>query len=253
MHVIVLAAGRGSRLNQLADDRSKWLLPVGHATIADRQLAALEQVRGELGPGAVSVTVVTGHAAQGVADYVDGQPVELLHNPEFLARNNWWSVLVGLRALPADDRPVVVMNGDLCAQPDWLAQFLLAAAGSQEQSLVAVDVERRLTDESMKVATVQLPDGRQRVQQIGKVDITDPVGEYVGLLMFRGTVRAQFTEALARFETAPEHSNEWYEGAVRTTSANGTDWVLWPTPSSEWFEIDDEADHAAAIALLGQP
>jgi hypothetical protein len=39
---------------------------------------------------------------------------------------------------------------------------------------------------------------------------------------------------------------------VGRTAAAGTPWTLWATPDSEWFEIDDERDHEAAVALLGQ-
>ena len=47
-----------------------------------------------------------------------------------------------------------------------------------------------------------------------------------------------------------EHlADAWYEQGVGTTAASGTDWRIWPTPSSEWVEIDDESDYAAAVAL----
>ncbi len=251
LHIIVLAAGRGSRLRALADHRSKWLLPVGPRTIADRQVEAVAAVREALAPEEVTAMVVTGHAAEGVVDRAAAGGMRTLHNPEYLSRNNWWSVLLALRALPLDDRPVVVMNGDLCARSTWLAAFLEHAARTSSESLIAVDLQRVLTDESMKVAAH--PDGgsARTLRDIGKVDIADPVGEYVGLLMFRGSVREQFERSLRAFESDPVHDNEWYEGAVRTSAAAGTGWVLWPTPDTHWFEIDDEADHERAVAVLG--
>src|SRR2546421_9309111 len=41
VHVVILAAGRGSRLGAVAESTPKWLLDVGGSTIADRHLAAV--------------------------------------------------------------------------------------------------------------------------------------------------------------------------------------------------------------------
>lgn len=58
VQVVVLAAGRGSRLGALGGTTPKWLLPVPGRPIADRQLDGL----GLAGPAVGSVSVVTGHA-----------------------------------------------------------------------------------------------------------------------------------------------------------------------------------------------
>jgi CTP:molybdopterin cytidylyltransferase MocA len=58
VHVVVLAAGRGSRLGALGGATPKWLLPVAGRPIADRPLEGL----GLAGPAVGSVSVVTGHA-----------------------------------------------------------------------------------------------------------------------------------------------------------------------------------------------
>ena len=249
LHVVVLAAGRGSRMRGLGDDTAKWLLQVGRRRIADRQVDAVRSVEQRLGLAGFSV--VTGHAAEGVRDFARERGVGVIHNERYLEANNWFSVLLALETLPADGR-VVVMNGDLCARPEWLAAFLEAAATTTSDSLMAVDFARTLTDESMKVAAGPGPEGQRVLTRIGKVDVPDPVGEYVGLLMFGGPVRKALTEQLRAFDGSAAHLNEWYEGAVGRTAAAGTPWVLWATPDSEWFEIDDERDHAAAVALLGE-
>lgn len=248
LHVVVLAAGRGSRMRGVGDDTAKWLLQVGRRRIADRQVEAVRSA--EQRSGLAGFSVVTGHAAAGVQEFAREQGVGVVHNERYLEANNWFSVLLALDAVPGDGR-VVVMNGDLCARPEWLAAFLDAAAETTSDSLMAVDFARTLTDESMKVAAAPGPDGERVLTRIGKVDVPDPVGEYVGLLMFGGSVRKAMTEQLRAFDGFPAHLNEWYEGAVGRTAAAGTTWTLWGTPDSEWFEIDDEQDHAAAVTLLG--
>jgi choline kinase len=241
LDIVILAAGRGSRLADVGDDKPKWLLEVGGQTIADRQLAALDL----LPPGALrSVTVVTGHAAEAVVDVPVGPVGSLLHNELFLTYNNRYSVLVALRALPADAR-VVVMNGDLCASPEWIAAFLEACLETDEEGVLGIDFARRLTDESMKVSRGDAGE----LRTIGKHAFPDPVGEYVGLLMATGSVLTAFRAQLEAFGADEKDAQQWYEGAVGLTAAAGTRWFLWATPGSGWVEIDDLDDLALARSM----
>src|SRR4051794_17414696 len=120
VHVVILAAGRGSRLGALSERTPKWLLDVGGATIADRHLAALD--------APASALVVTGHAREEIERFLGARGahgVRTVHNPEYARLNNWYSLLVALRALPdGEDDRVVVLNADLFAEHAWLGSFL---------------------------------------------------------------------------------------------------------------------------------
>src|SRR5688572_11531128 len=148
-HVVVLAAGRGSRLGPLGDEIPKWLLEIGGRTIAERQL--------EGAADATTFSIVTGHADATISEFLQehGHPeVKTVFNPEWATLNNWYSLLVGLRALDlqSDDDRMVVFNSDFYAEPDMYAAFVESSGTTDEESLIAVDVERVLTDESMKVS-----------------------------------------------------------------------------------------------------
>lgn len=245
VHVVVLAAGRGSRLGTVGDDTPKWLLEVQGRTIADRQLEGIR----DAGDAVASVRVVVGHAGEAIERELAlrDEPVGVVRNPEYAEINNWWSVLRAIRELP-EQGPIVVMNGDLLVSPAHVTAFLRAAAEGDADGLLAVDLARELTDESMKVA--RRPDGT--LERIGKVDIDAPVGEYIGILLARGPVLHAFRDRLATFEGHDEHRNEWYEGAVGRTAAEGTAWHVWPLPDSDWVEIDDDADLQAAEQLAAR-
>jgi choline kinase len=252
-HIVVLAAGRGSRMGTLGDDVPKWLLPVGDGVIADHHLRAFTAAAERLGRLAPRLGVVTGHAAGAIARWADRHEhaaILQVHNDEYLARNNWYSLLLALRALPADR--VIVVNADLVADPRWMAEFLVHASSCRDEALIAVDVERPLTDESMKVAALGAVDGPRRLVAIGKTDVVAPEGEYIGMLMARGRALRALHDTLAGFELAPARANEWYERAVGMTAADGVPWTIWPTPDSRWVEIDDERDHALAHEVVGE-
>jgi len=253
LRVVVLAAGKGSRLGTLGEETPKWLLDVGGRTIAQRQLDAVERAELDLGGRIAGLTVVTGHAAGAIEDCLAAHHragAEALHNPHYAEINNWYSVLLALREVPGrGDQRVVIVNADLCADPDWMARFVIQSATTDREALIAVDLARELTDESMKVS---IGGGEPAaLAEIGKVGVEQAAGEYVGMLMARGGALDEFRAALEGFVGRPEHVNEWYERAVGLTAAAGTPWTIWETPDSRWVEIDDDADLELAAAMSG--
>ncbi|MEO7197147.1 MAG: NTP transferase domain-containing protein [Solirubrobacterales bacterium] len=249
IRVVILAAGRGSRLREFGSERPKWLLEVGGRTIAERQLEAVALARIE-SPGSISsVTVVTGHAAGEIERFLSTREdeAEMLYNEQFAELNNWYSVLLALRAADGDQAGVVILNGDLFAEPAWIADFLVAAARTESDALIGVDTERQLTDESMKVSVTGT--SPMILREVGKLDVTHPVGEYVGLAMARGSALAAFRGRLEAFVGSDDHRDEWYERAIALLAAEGLSWVLHPTPDSNWVEIDDQGDLDRAQGL----
>jgi choline kinase len=254
IHVVILAAGRGSRLGPLSDDTSKWLLAIDGKRIADLHLEAVGQARQRSPAAVASVRVVTGHAGAEVERFLEGrsdQGLSSVHNPEFATLNNWYSVLLALESVrPGEEDAVVVLNGDLFAEPEWIARFLVECCAGDSEAMLAVDTERELVGESMKVAARPSSNGEgPALARIGKTDVDDPIGEYVGMLMARRRALGALKAALEGFVGRPEHADEWYERAVGQTAADGTRWTIWPTPSSSWIEIDDRHDYEAAVGL----
>lgn len=243
VHVVVLAAGRGSRLGALGDETPKWLLDVGGRTLADRQLEGI----GGAGEAVASTSVVVGHAADAIRHELAArrERVRVIENPEFAELNNWWSLLRALRELP-EEGPVLVVNADLLADPAQVEAFVRAAATDAADGLLAVDRERHLTDESMKVSLT--PGGT--LERIGKKEVDPAVGEYIGMLAARGPLLRALREVLESFVGDPDAWNEWYEAAVGRTAAEGLPWHVWAMPSTGWVEIDDDDDLHAANALV---
>jgi choline kinase len=224
-------------------DTPKWLIDVGGRTLADRQLEGISRA----GDAVASIRVVVGHAAEAIEAELKRrpEPVRTVRNPEFAEINNWWSLLRAFRELP-DDGPVAVINADLLADPTHVAALLEEGARGTADGMLAIDLERELTDESMKVS--RGPAGT--IDRIGKVDVDEPAGEYVGMLMARGATLRRMREVLESFVDRPESANEWYERAVGITAAAGVSWRIWPMPTSGWVEIDDEDDLVRAETLV---
>ena len=245
VHVVVLAAGRGSRLGELGGETPKWLIEVAGRSLADRHLDGISRA----GARVASTTVIVGHAAQAIERdlALRAANVKVVLNPEFAELNNWWSLLRGLRELPSEG-PIVVINADLLIASSQIAEFIRATVEAASEALIAVDHERRLTDESMKVS--QTADAC--LAKIGKVGIDGAVGEYIGMLAARGRALQELRAVLESFVDQTDAADEWYERAVGITASDGIAWQLWPLPNGDWVEIDDDADLRAAEELCAR-
>jgi choline kinase len=242
LHVVVLAAGVGSRLSG-TQTRPKWLTEVAGTTIADNQLAGIDLLDHD-----VELDILTGHQASQVAARVAQRAgTTTVHNRQYAELNNWFSVLVALqhRKDAGREGALVIVNSDLWAPSTWFTAALTAVASAATPALV-VDTERPLTDEAMKVSAHS-----GRATAIGKVGVADPVGEYTGVLSVPAADVAVFEKALSSFVNDPDRANAWYEHAVDVTFGMGLEWSLVEAPSSTWVEIDDDNDLAIATRLAG--
>jgi choline kinase len=237
---VVLAAGVGKRL-QTATLLPKWLAPVGATTPAAQQLDSLA-----LAPPR-EVVVVVGPKADAVEAFVepyrDRLSIRLLPNPLHDVRNNWYSMLLALDDLGAED-DVLLFNSDLFAAHAWLADAAARLVACGAPAGLGLDLERPLTEEAMKVSA---RDGRCR--RIGKVGVDDPVGEYVGISWWSASAAAELRSHLAAFLDRDDAVGHWYEHGIDDHLEAGATYAAVPVPSMDWVEIDDPADLARAVEL----
>ncbi len=242
---IVLAAGLGRRL-QLPDDVPKWLAPVGDGCPADVQLSALAELAGVeevlvvVGPGA---DLVEAH----VAPWRARLSIRLLPNPCHDSLNNWYSLLLPLREHLTGD--VLVLNSDLYAAPAWLADTARHLVSCGAPAALAIDRERPIVDEAMKVAI----DARDEVQRIGKRGVDDPRGEYVGMSWWTEDAAAVLRDHLEAYVGVDAARDNWYEHGIDDDLRSGGRYLAVRVPSVDWVEIDDPGDLAIALRLATGP
>ena len=240
--MVVLAAGKGSRLGEAAADVPKWLVRVDGRPIAHFHLAALRAV-----PSAWSrLVVVTGHRGRAFDERhlsaLAGRTCELVHNPYYAACNNWLSLACALDHLGGTGwtGAVCVLNSDLLLPPARLQALLAHARECGDTNVLVIDSRRELSDEAMKV--VVAGDGRS-VSDIGKRDLRGtPTGEFIGASALAPDDVPALRRILAAFGRDAARRNEWYEGAYRQAIDDGTPFSTFEIETDDWVEIDDERD-----------
>jgi choline kinase len=233
---MVLAAGAGRRLGDDTRDLPKTLLPVdGERTILDIALGNLKTA------GLDRAVVVTGFASGRIDERKDeleerhGLELELVFNPKAEEWNNAYSLWVA-RSYFAEG--VLLANGDT-VHPASVEQSLLDSRG--EPIVLAVDQEKRLGEEEMKVHVTA--DGL--LDRINKsLDPATSQGEYIGLTLIEPEAAERLADALkATFERDPQL---YYEDGFQEFANRGGRVGIAPIGDVEWVEVDDHADLARA-------
>ncbi|MBA3453701.1 MAG: phosphocholine cytidylyltransferase family protein [Deltaproteobacteria bacterium] len=239
MKAVILAAGVGSRLAPLTNDRPKSLVEVGGKSFLFRQLELLAAA----GIPSQDVIVVGGYKIDFLRDALTrgGFACPILFNDHFSDWNNFYSLLVAREALGGSD--FLQLDGDTILDGKLLPK-ILAATGD---ALVAVDCRDELDDETMKVELAG-----DRVRAISKkLDPARCAGEYIGVTRLAASAAAKIFEDLTRFP-AENLTHEYYEHAYhRLTGSGVVPFGIVDVHDCTVLEIDTVEDLRRAEALLG--
>src|SRR5262245_49432239 len=114
MRGIILAAGKGSRLNGTIGDKPKCLLRIGGRTLIERQIETLRSA------GIDDIAIVVGCQAEMVRR-ICGAQITYIENTKFSLTNSLYSLWMA-RPLLFDG--FVVMNCDVLFHPQMLGDLL---------------------------------------------------------------------------------------------------------------------------------
>ncbi|HST21479.1 MAG TPA: phosphocholine cytidylyltransferase family protein [Blastocatellia bacterium] len=231
MRAIILAAGKGSRLNGVAGDIPKCLVNIGGVPLLERQVQALRS------SGIYDINVVVGYGADIVRE-VCGTGVNYIENILYHQTNSLFSMWIA-RDCMSDG--FVVMNGDVLFHPQLLRNFL---SFRHEDALLISYCDSEATplgDEEMKV----------KINNGTIADITKTMnpkeadGENVGIGKFGPAGARLLVEKMdeliragARRDWAPLAFREFaFERPLSAVSTGGFPWI----------EIDYPEDYARAL------
>jgi choline kinase len=242
----VLAAGAGRRLRPYTDTLPKALVPVrdradgdGEDTILDIALANLAAV------DLRDVVIVVGYAAgaveerQAALEKRYGVRITLVHNDKAEIWNNAYSMWLACDHMKDG---VLMVNGDT-VHPVAVEETLLANRGPDV--LLAIDAEKQLAEEEMKVQ-VTGPAGDRALTRITKLmDPATAYGEYIGATLIEPAAVPRLADALkATFERDPDL---YYEDGYQEMVNRGERIDIAPLPvGTSWVEVDNHEDLAKA-------
>jgi len=178
MKAIILAAGRGSRMKNMTNDRPKCMVELRGKPLLEWQLASLQEA------GVGEVAIVTGYMRELLA----GRASMEFHNPRWAETNMVSSLACAQEWLRAE--PCIVSYSDIFYEASAVGSLMK----SQADLAVTYDPhwlklwERRFGNPLLDAETFRLKPDRTLVEIGSKPQSVDEVeGQYMGLLRFTPT------------------------------------------------------------------
>lgn len=231
MKGVILAAGRGSRLNGTAGDKPKCLVEAGGVTLLDRQIRALER------SGIGDIVVVVGCQADRVRAAC-GARATFVENSRFAETNSLYSLWTA-RALLSEG--FVVLNCDVLFHPALLDALLATRHDAALLMAYREPGQPPFGDEEMKIRV-----SGGRVLDISKtMDPAEADGENLGIVKF-GPASAPELLAIADRLVREGGTRDWAPRAFREYALRRPLYAV-GTAGRPWIEIDFPEDYRRAV------
>lgn len=231
MKGVILAAGRGLRLNGATGNTPKCLLEIGGLSLLERQIQALRACAID------EIIVVTGYEAERVQQACDSR-IRFVENRDFERTNSLYSLWLTRDEL-CDG--FVVLNSDVLFDPQMLVD--LVSARYENALLIGYDesASGKLGEEEMKV---KVRGGR--VAAISKsMNAEEADGENVGIVKF-GAGGARLLIEYMNALIADGCYRDWAPRAFGEFAAWHSLYAI-PTRGYPWIEIDFPKDYLRAV------
>jgi len=236
---LILAAGLGTRLAPITNDRPKSLVPVNGKPILLKQIENLKL------NGIVDITIVSGYRADSLEKAVHEKypEIKIVESVDYATTNNMYSAYIGIKSMfPGGDiAPFYMMNADVFYDSSVIA----ALEKDSRQNLIVVDMGRYI-EESMKVVE---KDGH--IVAISKQITPDQaLGCSIDVYKFGADGGKAFFDCCVDYIEIKKELKKWSEVALNDALAK-INFCACPL-EGRWLEIDNHEDLAAAEKLFSE-
>ncbi len=234
IRAVILAAGRGSRMRHLGDERPKCLIELEGKPLIEHQITALRRA------GVDEIGVVRGYCAE---------MIDLPHVTYF-ANERWaeTSMVMSLTTAASwlRSRPVIVSYSDIF----YHSELVRRVASASGQLVLAYDRDwrrlwtRRFSDPLADAETFRIDAAGQLLEIGGKTTrIEDIEGQYMGLLKFTPPA---WTAVEALLSTLDAKTRDQLDGTglLRRLLAGKDFPISTVGTDGQWGEIDNPEDIA---------
>lgn len=243
MNVIILAAGKGTRLSPFTDNKPKCMVELFGKSLIEFQLSSFEKF------GINDISIVTGYKS----DSFNFKNVNYFHNSNYEITNMVETLFCAIEKF---NETVIVSYGDIIFEDKVLQKLI----DSEEDFSIIVDKNWRRywemrNEDPLEDAESLEVDTHGNISSIGQKveDITKIQGQYIGLMKFQGRATNAIKNFYKRMKNEakkgknPLNPNLPFEKSYMTDLLNGLikDGLKLKAIEIEngWLELDTVSDY----------
>lgn len=235
---IILAAGQGTRLRPITDDKPKCLTPLNGKTLLERQTNVLKSA------GISNITVVGGYRI----DQIKAMGYSCHENPKYASTNMVSTLFCGEHLMSGND-DLLICYGDIIYQPNNLETLLKNDAeialmiDKDWRQLWELRLDNPLTDaETLKL------DHEGNIIELGKKPkgYDEIQGQYTGLIKIRKDKVRDFIHFYHDLDKEKTYDGQNFDNMYMTSFIQQLIDAGWQVKAAEvsngWLEIDSVSD-----------
>jgi choline kinase len=235
LSAILLAAGKGKRLDALSENMPKPLVEIANGC------SILEYTLRSMSKALLfdRVVVVTGYKHSAIKSLLEKLAPEMsfkldnVVNRQYATRSVLYSVEVGLRAIRRGD--IVVLNGDTIFSP---AVFYIVEQTVQVKGFplggVVGSLKNTFDEDDIKLEL----DASGRILHVGK-NLKSASAVSAGIVLISSGLRVQYENRLGELKDV---KNVIHHDIIEALCVGGAPVTFIEVPPSEWFEVDTTSD-----------
>ncbi len=250
MKTIILAAGQGTRLRPLTDDRPKCMVEVNGKSIIDRQLDTMRKC----GIAEDTITIIAGYRGDVLQEKFRGSKVDVVINQNYEITNMVCSLMCARNLMEIED-DIIISYGDIIYDEQVFRKIL----ESEDDMSVVVDdgwyeywSER--CEDPLDDAETLLFDESDYLTEIGQKtnDLSKVQSQYIGLMRFKGDGLRQMLALSAEAKRRSDNGEMLWRTTRNYAKMYMTDLLQGLIDEGSklravhiqrgWFEIDDRDD-----------
>jgi L-glutamine-phosphate cytidylyltransferase len=225
MRVLILAAGRGTRISRYLSGRPKCTVDIGGEYLIKYTINQLKN------KGIKDIGIIVGYEHDEIRKVLEGENVKYYFNPFFDVTNSIASAWFA-REFINNDEDIMIMNGDVFLESDLIDDII-----SENQSPILFSDETRKEEADYKFLYED-----NILKKYGKeLKGSDITGEYIGVAKFKQSFITIFLDQLDKMIANQQHS-VWWENILYELTKEMNIFVR-DVEGKFWAEVDYIEDY----------
>lgn len=234
MNVLILAAGRGTRISRYLDGKPKCTVNIGNQELIKYTVTLLKS------KGIKNIGIVLGYQDQVIRDLLKDDDISFFYNPFFDVTNSIASCWFAKDFL-SQNEDLIIMNGDV-----FIEEQILDLIINEKMNPVLFSDESRKEE-----ADYKLKYSNSILEKYGKeLRGSDITGEYIGIAKLNKSYIPKFTQKLSEMISRQQHS-VWWENVLYELSTSEKVFVK-DINKYFWAEVDYIEDYERIKAFCSK-